>query len=349
MTSWQISESGTSVSLNDKGEGEVTFTVTNNGTAQDRVVLTVTPLDGAADDWFTIDEPQRAVPAGQSVVYKVAIKVKDDTAAGTYALQGVAYSADTDPSESSVTSKRVEIVVIEREPPKPFPKWPFIVAAVVLALIVIGIIIFLLTRDGGFKNEDPPTISGTPEVLQTLTADPGKFSEENDVEFAFQWLRCDADNEDDCDDIEGATTNTFAPGNDDVGKRIRVEVTAKNADDDEATAQSEPTDPVEPAAAVQFPVPNVFGLSQSAATAAISQHFQVVVLTAGSFTGNCDPPVSSQNPGANTLLTQGEQVTIAVTPISIFQCGFFPGPIIFAQPEPLFFPEELFNDQAPNS
>jgi hypothetical protein len=55
MTSWQISESGTSVSLNDKGEGEVTFTVTNNGTAQDRVVLTVTPFDGAADSWFTID------------------------------------------------------------------------------------------------------------------------------------------------------------------------------------------------------------------------------------------------------------------------------------------------------
>jgi hypothetical protein len=346
MTSWQISESGTSVSLNDKGEGEVTFTVTNNGTAQDRVVLTVTPLDGAADSWFTIDEPQRAVPAGQSVVYKVGVEVDAGTAAGTYALQGVAYSADTDPSESSVTSKRVEVIVPETEKPKPMPKWPFIVAAVI-ALLVIIVIIFLVTRDGGLKNEEKPSISGTPEVLQTLTAKPGQWSED-DVEFAFQWLRCDADDDEDCDDIEGAITDSYAPGNDDVGKRIRVEVTAKK-DDDEATAQSEPTDPVEPAAAVTFPVPGVVTLPQSQATALISQHFQVVVLTAGATTTNCDPPVGSQNPAPNTLLTQGEQVQIAVPPVNIFICGRFPGPIIFAQPEPLFFPEELFNDEAPNS
>jgi hypothetical protein len=348
MTSWQISESGTSVSLNDKGEGEVTFTVTNNGTAQDRVVLTVTPFDGAADSWFTIDEPQRAVPAGQSVVYEVAVKVEAGTAAGTYALQGVAYSADTDPSESSVTSKRVELIVPEQEKPKPMPKWPFIVAAVI-ALLVIIVIIFLVTRDGGLENEELPTISGTPAVLQTLTADPGQWSEDG-VEFAFQWLRCDADDEDDCEDIEGAVTNSFAPGNDDVDSRIRVDVTARKTDgDEEATARSEPTDPVQPAAPVQFPVPFVVNLSQSAATASISQHFQVVVLTAGATTTNCDPPVQSQNPPANTQLTQGEQVQIAVQPINIFACGFFPGPIIFAQPEQLFFPEELFNAQAPDS
>jgi hypothetical protein len=347
MTSWQISESGTSVSLNDKGEGEVTFTVTNNGTAQDRVVLTVTPLDGAADSWFTIDEPQRAVPAGQSVVYKVGVEVEAGTAAGTYALQGVAYSADTDPSESSVTSKRVEIVVPATEKPKPTPKWPFIAAAVI-ALLVIVIIIFLVTRGGGgLKNETAPSISGTPEVLQTLAADPGKWSKD-DVEFAFQWLRCDADDDDTCTDIDGAITNTYAPGNDDVAKRIRVEVTASK-DDEKATARSNATGTIQPAAEVKFPVPFVVGQPQSAASAAISQHFQVVVLTAGSFTGNCDPPVDSQDPGGNTQLTQGEKVTIAVPPINIFDCGFFPGPVIFARPEQLLFPEELFNDQAPNS
>jgi hypothetical protein len=210
------------------------------------------------------------------------------------------------------------------------------------------VIIFLVTRDGGgLENDEPPTISGTPEVLQTLTAAPGQWSED-DVEFEFQWLRCDPDNDDDCEDIEGAITESFAPGNDDVGQRIRVEVTA-NKDDDAATARSEPTDPVQPAAPVQFPVPAVVGLPQSNAVAAISQHFQVVVLTAGATTTNCNPPVGSQNPPPNTLLTQGEQVQIAVPPINIFACGFFPGPIIFAQPEQLLFPEDLFNDQSPEN
>src|SRR5262245_30656165 len=345
MTSWQISESGTSVSLNQQGEGEVTFTVTNAGTAQDRAVLTVTPLDGASDDWFTIDEPQRAVPAGQSVVYKVGVKTEKGTAAGTYAMQGVAYSADTDPSESSVTSKRVEIVVPATEKPKPTPRWPFIVAAVI-ALLVIGIIIFLVTRDGGgLKNETAPSITGTPEVLQTLTANPGKWSEDG-VEFGFQWLRCDADDDDTCTDIEGAVSTDYAPGNDDVGKRIRVDVTA-NKDDAKATARSDSTDPVQAAAAVKFPVPGVVNQPLSAATAAISQHFQVVVLRAGATVNTCDPLVGSQDPAPNTQLTQGEKVTIAVPPVPIF-CGFS-GPVILAQPEKHLFPEELFNDQSPNS
>jgi hypothetical protein len=57
VTAWQISESGASVQLKD-GSGAVTFTVTNPTDVEDRVVLSVTPLDGAADDWFTVERPQ---------------------------------------------------------------------------------------------------------------------------------------------------------------------------------------------------------------------------------------------------------------------------------------------------
>ena len=71
MTTWQIGESTTELTLDGSGRGEVTFTVTNTGAAQDRAVLTVTPLDGAADDWFTVEEPQRAVAPGASVEYPV--------------------------------------------------------------------------------------------------------------------------------------------------------------------------------------------------------------------------------------------------------------------------------------
>ncbi len=116
MTNWQISESAISVSLREDGRGELAFTVTNTGPAQDRAVLTITALDGAAEAWFTVDEPQRLVGPGTSVVYRVAVAAPPGTAAGTYAVTGIVYSADSDPSESSATSKRIELVVTTARP-----------------------------------------------------------------------------------------------------------------------------------------------------------------------------------------------------------------------------------------
>ena len=324
MTSWQIGESGTSVTLNGEGRGEVTFTVTNGGTAQDRSVLTVTPLDGAAESWFTVDEPQRAVAPGASVVYPVAVAVPPGTAAGTYGLQGVAYSADSDPGESSVTSKRVGITVAPPPPPKKgIPPWVWIVIAVVV-LLVVGVIVFLLTRGGddGLESVTPPEISGTPTVLETLTATAGEFSEE-DVETAFQWQRCDGD---DCSDIDGAIVPTYLVSNDDVGKTLQVEVTATK-DDDTSTATSEPTDTVAPVPPTQFAVPNVIGLTTSDAIGIISQHFTAQVIHAGPSIG-CNPPVEDQVPLGGNQLVQGEIVTISTRP---------PPPLVFCIPDfPIF-------------
>jgi hypothetical protein len=175
MTSWQVSESGTTVSLKE-GKGELTLTVTNAGTAQDRVVLTITPLDGASDDWFTVEEPQGAVAPGASVVYKVGVAVPPGTAAGSHALQAVAYSADSDPGESSATSKRVGFTVAPSEPKPPAAKWPYIVVALV-TLLVIVIIVFLLTRDGGGDSEVPTVPTDSPEApveIPSLQQDQGR-------------------------------------------------------------------------------------------------------------------------------------------------------------------------------
>lgn len=54
MTTWQIGESGTTIALDGTGKGEVTFTVTNAGTAADRAVLSISALDGAAESWFMV-------------------------------------------------------------------------------------------------------------------------------------------------------------------------------------------------------------------------------------------------------------------------------------------------------
>lgn len=78
------------------------------------------------------------------------------------------------------------------------------------------------------KNTARPTVSGTARVGQTLTADTGSWSG-NPTGFAYQWQRCDADNVVGCVDVGGATVKTYLLRLDDLGFRLRVKVTAKNA------------------------------------------------------------------------------------------------------------------------
>jgi hypothetical protein len=175
MGKWQIGESGTAFALDPQGQGEVTFTVTNASTAPDRAVLKVNPLDGAADGWFTVTEPMRSVAAGASVVFPVALTVPQSVAAGTYGLQGVAYSADTDPSETSATSKRVSVTVgtAAAAPKKGLPWWVFAVigAAVLLVLIVLAVLLLGGGDDEGASTSNETTT--TTEATTTTTAASG--------------------------------------------------------------------------------------------------------------------------------------------------------------------------------
>ena len=76
------------------------------------------------------------------------------------------------------------------------------------------------------KNTAPPTISGTPKVGQTMTADPGSWSG-NPTSFTYQWQRCDADVAI-CSNLVGATSKTYTVPLADLGYRLRVRVTARN-------------------------------------------------------------------------------------------------------------------------
>ena len=82
-------------------------------------------------------------------------------------------------------------------------------------------------------NTSVPTISGTTQVGQTLTADPGQWTGTQPITFAYQWERCNPV----CFPIAGATNATHVLANGDVGFTVHVVVTATNADGS-ATATS---------------------------------------------------------------------------------------------------------------
>ena len=101
---------------------------------------------------------------------------------------------------------------------------------------------------GAPKNTVRPTISGTARAGQTLTATNGSWSG-NPTSFAYQWQRCDADGSH-CGGIAGSTSQTYTVQAADVGFRLRVAVTAKNAQGGTSTATSGVTAIVQPAAPI---------------------------------------------------------------------------------------------------
>ena len=97
-----------------------------------------------------------------------------------------------------------------------------------------------------------PTISGTPQVDETLTADTSAISDEDgltNVSYQYQWLRDDAD-------ITGQTNSTYELVSTDEGQTIKVRVTFN---DDAGNAES---------------------LTSTATTAVAAQPTPVVLITA---------------------------------------------------------------------
>jgi hypothetical protein len=73
----------------------------------------------------------------------------------------------------------------------------------------------------------PPTVSGTAQEGQTLTASPGIWNGTQPVAYAYQWEGCDLSGLD-CGPITGATSAAYFVSSADVGTTIRVVVTASN-------------------------------------------------------------------------------------------------------------------------
>ena len=90
-------------------------------------------------------------------------------------------------------------------------------------------------------NTAEPQISGSALVGRTLTATRGSWAN-SPTSFAFQWVRCPstggAPNGSDCAAIAGASTSAYVVGAGDLGRRLRVRVTATNADGNTTVASN---------------------------------------------------------------------------------------------------------------
>ena len=118
------------------------------------------------------------------------------------------------------------------------------------------------------SNTGLPTISGTPQAGQPLTAEPGTWAGTPPLSYTYQWESCDSLGQT-CTAIPGATSATYAPANTDVGNTLAVLVSASNAAGS-ASANSYATVAVTTAEPLTAPVstnaPSIIGVAQAGET-----------------------------------------------------------------------------------
>jgi hypothetical protein len=131
-------------------------------------------------------------------------------------------------------------------------------------------------------NTAAPTISGTAQPGQTLTASTGSWSGDQPITFSYQWQHCD-NNGNGCGDVRGATY-TLQKG--DANRTFRVVVTARN-NEGASTAVSAVTGVVtNPAPAPPAPKPGLPANTSLPTISGTSTQGQTLTASTGGWSGN---------------------------------------------------------------
>jgi hypothetical protein len=115
------------------------------------------------------------------------------------------------------------------------------------------------------SNTSPPTISGTAQDNQTLTADKGSWSGTDPITYTYDWLRCDSSGNN-CSSI-GEHSATYKVTSNDVGHRLRVKVTGTNsAGSNDATSSATDVATAAGSAPANTSLPTISGTAQDNST-----------------------------------------------------------------------------------
>jgi hypothetical protein len=95
----------------------------------------------------------------------------------------------------------------------------------------------VVTVQAGPPNTAPPTITGSPVVGESLTANPGTWTGTG-ITFAYLWSRCDAAGAA-CTEITTATQSTYTVVTADAGRTLRVRVTGTNTSGSNAVTSAQ--------------------------------------------------------------------------------------------------------------
>jgi GH25 family lysozyme M1 (1,4-beta-N-acetylmuramidase) len=160
----------------------------------------------------------------------------------------------------------------------------------------------------------PPSVTGTPQVGQTLTAAVGAWSG-SPTSFAYEWRRCDAAGAS-CTTVVGGTASSYTLTPDDIGATLSLVVTATGKGGSQATVA-----PTTPAIAPAPVPPSLVGsaVAQAGVAGAVvtpdaraTVTWQPGVVPTGTAVGlnAADIPLAIAETGVSVTLTPAAQSTL---------------------------------------
>ncbi len=137
METFVITAANSTLSLDEQGRGEATFTVSNVSKRQLRGRARVIPLNGSSAAWFNLEgEAERDFPMDGTHRFTVRMTAPPGTPAGRSSFRLDAAATDN-PDEWFAEGPTVGFEIKAPPPPppkKPFPWWIVIVMAAILAI-----------------------------------------------------------------------------------------------------------------------------------------------------------------------------------------------------------------------
>jgi hypothetical protein len=162
VSSFTVTAAGQKVSLDSTGAAQASFTVTNTTSQALNGRLLATPSNPAKPAWFSIagDSVRSFAPSAAEHVV-VQLNIPPTTAPGSYSFRLDAVS-EVEPDEDFTEGPSVafDVAAPATPPKKKFPWWILAIVGAVLLLIIIGVVIWLLTKGNG--NPPTPTTPLTP-------------------------------------------------------------------------------------------------------------------------------------------------------------------------------------------